>query len=63
MEGRGRGGGCTHEHVDALDDVEENFVLAVSDTFCAPGYSIGDCHRRACLDLEFVRFLCDVSRV
>ena len=50
-----------HEHVDAFDDVEKDFVFAVSDALCSPRNRIRDGHGRTGLDLEFVGLLSDVS--
>ena len=46
----------TDEHVDAFDNVEEDFVLAVADTFASPADSVCDCNGRPCLclDIEFM---------
>ena len=52
-----------HEHVDAFDDIEKDFVLAVSDALCSPRNGIRDGHRGTGLDLEFVGLLSDVSEV
>jgi hypothetical protein len=52
--------GVDHE-IDALDDVEEDLVLAVFYTLCAPRHCVGDCCQSRTLDLEFVGFLGDVS--
>ena len=53
--------GHTDEQIDALDDVEEDLVLAVADALRAPGDGVGDGHGWADLDLELVRLLGDVS--
>ena len=52
----------THEQVDALDDVQEDFVLTVADTFGPPRDSIRDRNWWPDLDLELVRLLSDISR-
>ncbi len=44
MWGREGGRGRTYEHVDGLDDVEEDLVLAVLDAFGAPRHRVR--HRR-----------------
>ena len=49
----------THQHVDRLDDIEKNLVLAILDAFRPPTHCIRDCHRRARGRLQFVTFLCD----
>lgn len=48
------------EQVEAFDDVEEDLVLAVTDTLGTPGDGIGDSDGRAGLDLELVGLLGDV---
>ena len=50
-----------HKQVDALDDVQEDFVLTVADTFGPPRDSIRDRNWWPDLDLELVRLLCDIS--
>lgn len=48
------------KQVEALDDVEEDLVLAVPDALGAPRDGVGHGDWRACLDLELVRLLSDV---
>ena len=49
-----------HQHVDALDNVQENLVLSISNALRTPGHRVGDSHGWSDLDLEFVGLLCDV---
>lgn len=51
---------CGYEEVQRFDDIEEDFVLAVADTFASPRDSIGDSNWRSCLDFELVRLLGNV---
>ena len=44
----------TYEHVDRLDDVEEDLVLAVLDTLRAPRHCIGNGHRWPRCNVELV---------
>lgn len=50
----------TDQEVQALDNVQEDLVLAVADALRSPGHGIGDGDGRARLDLELVRLLRDV---
>lgn len=49
------------EEVEGLDDVEEDFVFAVADSFRAPGDGVGHGDGGSGLDFEFVGFLRYVS--
>ena len=49
------------EKVQGFDDVEEDFVFAIANSFAAPGDGVGDGDGGAGLDFEFVGFLCYVS--
>ena len=51
------------EKVQGFDDVKEDFVFAIANSFAAPGDGIGDGDWGTCLDFEFVRFLRYVSTV
>lgn len=42
------------EEVQAFDNIEEDFVLAVTDTFGSPRHGVGHGDWRAGLDLELV---------
>jgi len=44
----------TYKHVDTLDNVQEDFVFPISDSFCAPRDGICDRRRWSGLDLKFV---------
>lgn len=52
--------GCGNEEVQGFDDIEEDLVLAVADSFTSPGDGVGDGDWGAGLDFEFVGFLRDV---
>lgn len=52
------GGG--YKEIEGFDDIEEDFILAVADSFASPGDGVGDGDWGAGLDFEFVRFLRDV---
>ena len=49
-----------YQHVDAFDNIQENLVLAISDTLRPPGYRVSDSHGWSDLDLEFVGLLSDI---
>ena len=37
-----KGSWDTHQKVDRLDDIQEDFILPVPDAFLPPGDSVGD---------------------
>lgn len=49
----------TNQQVDTLDDIEEDFVLAIFESLRAPRDSVGDSHRGARGHFELVAFLGD----
>ena len=52
------GGG--YKEIEGFDDIEEDFVLAVADSFASPRHGIGNSNRGSCLDFKLVRFLGNV---
>lgn len=49
--------GSGDEEIQGFDDIEEDFVLAVADSFASPRDGVGDGNRGSCLDFKLVRFL------
>jgi hypothetical protein len=49
----------THQQVDALNDVKEDFILPISDSFASPRNSIRHSNGRPD-DFKFMRFLSNV---